>query len=277
MTHTLSLFRGFLTMAALTVMLPAFQASAQPAGETETPPARPGSDRLTVRPMLGVQTMWFNGKYPASDHLFTIGSEDAPLGGGFKGPSNAVHLELELIPNSESIIRIPFSADAFFLKGKTTFAGSSIGALDPQRIYFRHTANIYSLGTGIRAAFFKSPNLYVSAEGRFNYITSTELYSRVFYSRTDSTASELTLTPDPNDHIRLGAYVKVGTQVEFFEPLLLDFSVGYGALNLFGKETDPDKLRNLLVIEPQVQKRFKATEETTLGYIGVAFSVIWRL
>lgn len=278
MTYTFSRLRRLLAVAAIAVMIPAFQATAQTTGATDSTstPLDPVRHGLVVRPMLGVQTMWFNGRSPATDALSPI--EILPLGGGLSGSHNGIHLELEVIPSSESIIRIPVSFDAFFLNGQTTFILSREPDPGTNRFIYRHTANVYSLGTGIRASFFRSPNLYLSAEGRLNILPPNTLGWRLYDPETDSTILENSVLVNKESDIRGGAYLKIGTQVEFFDPLMLDFSIGYGVLNLVGKETDPTKIHNLLTTEPhEPNNRFRPSEERTLGYMGVAFSVIWKL
>lgn len=279
MTPTLCSLPWRLALAAFALILSVLPAIAQPAspGEEDAPLEPAVSDRLRIRPMLGVQTMWFNGDYQVNRPLSPVGDEVAALGGGIMGSNNAVHVEMEVIPAGSSMLRFPLSFDAFFLSGKTTFAGSAIGSIEPRRLTFTHTANIYSIGTGVRAAFLRSPNLYVSAEARFNYIPATELHTRLYSALTDETINERTVTIDSNSYFRIGAYMKLGTQVEFFNPLLLDFSIGYGVLNLAGKETDPKKIRDLLVIEPYDDNNFRPASEMTIGYIGIGFGIIWKL
>ncbi len=233
--------------------------------------ALPAHAQFTLRPAIGLQTMWFNGDYPVRQPISSGTSEDLPLGGGIIGSSNALHLGLELIPDPEGILRFPVSFDAFFLSGKTTFT-TTRPPLATQRLLLKHTANIYSLGAGVSASFFTLPSLYLSAQATLNYIPATTFMAREYRASDDQTLSEVTLNPDTTNRVRGGAYLKIGTQVEFFEPFLLDFSVGYGAVNLFGKETDPAKQRNLLIVDNQIR-----SPEVTLGYIGVGFSLIWKL
>lgn len=278
MTPTLSSLSWRLVVAAVALVLSVLPAIAQPSSPDEGAPLEPAvSNRLRIRPMLGVQTMWFNGDYQANRPLSPVGDEVAALGGGMMGSSNAVHVEVEVIPAGSSMLRFPLSFDAFFLSGKTTFAGSAAGSIEPRRLTFNHTANIYSIGTGVRASFFRSPSLYLSAEARFNFIPPSELNTRLYSALTDETITERTVIIDSNSYFRVGAYMKVGTQVEFFEPLLLDFSVGYGVLNLAGKETQAGKVRDLLVIEPYDDNSFRPSSEMTLGYIGLGFGIIWKL
>ncbi len=277
MTHTFSRLRRLLAVAAIATAIPSLQAAAQGTPpDTASNPLQPVQHGLVVRPKLGVQSMWFNGRYPVSDMLSPV--DTSAWGGGITGPQNAIHLEAEIIPGSDSPIRIPVTFDAFFLSGKTTFTYSN--APDPglQRLTIRHTANLYSIGTGIRGSFFRSPSLYVGAEGRLNIISPNTLETRRYDPDNDKTLAEGTTNVREERDIRGGAYFQIGTQVEFFDPLLLDFSIGYGALNLVGKETDPNKVHNLLVADNyEPNNRLRPSAERTVGYLGVAFSIIWKL
>lgn len=278
MTHTFSRLRRFLAVAAIAAAIPALQAAAQSTPpDTSSSPLTPIQHGLVVRPKIGVQSIWFNGRYPVNDMLSPV-LDTSAWGGGLTGSQNAVHLEAEIIPSSESLIRIPVSFDAFFLSGKTTFTFSN--APDPglQRLTLRHTANLYSIGTGIRASFFRSPSLYLSAEGRLNIISPNTLEARLYNPDNDSTISGSTVTVHEETDIRGGAFLQIGTQVEFFDPLMLDFSIGYGALNLVGKETDPAKIHDLLVADNyQPNNRLRPSAERTVGYMGIAFGIIWKL
>jgi hypothetical protein len=276
MIRTLQSFIAWRACAAgVVLLLTAFTAHAQETNDSlrDNPLAPTGPAHLVIQPSIGVQTLWFNGDYPISRDISpeSATDRDLPLGGGVLGSSNGLHLGLEVIPSSESIIRFPISFDAFFLSGKTTYAASRLTEHPVKRWTFTHTGNIFSAGAGITASFFKLPSLYFSAEAKINYIPSTHLVSRIYNAETNETLSERDIIPDSSAHLRYGAYLKMGTQVEFFDPFILDFSIGYGGLNLLGKNTDPATQRDLMVVDP------RNTPETTLGYIGVGFSVIWKL
>jgi hypothetical protein len=255
MTRTLSNSIRIVSATGIALIVLALQAHAQ----------------FTMRPAIGLQTMWFNGNIPASQDISNGSGVDVPIGGGIKGSNNGLHLGLELIPDPDGIIRFPLSLDAFFLSGRTTFTVSHVP--DPtRRLLLDHTANVYSLGGGVSASFFKLPTLYMSAQATANYIPPTSFQARQYMAGSGKTISDVTLHPDTTSHLRFGAYLKLGTQVEFFDPLILDFSVGYGALNLLGKETDPTKPRPLLVVDSE-----RRDPEVTLGYLGIGFSIIWKL
>jgi len=228
------------------------------------------SAQMTILPQLGLQTMWFNGDYPVRQPISPGSDRTLPLGGGVIGNTNAVHGQIELIPSPESIFRIPVIAEAYFMNGKTTFAFSSSRDPNPKRWLFQHSGTMFSLGTGLTINPLKNRNFYLSFEGRVNHIPSTELVSRVYFTNTGEVIDEQIFEPDTIAHTRIGAYIKAGVQVEFFEPFLIDFSVGYGAINLLGKETDPARARNLFVVDN------RNSPELTLGYIGFGLSVIFK-
>jgi hypothetical protein len=233
-----------------------------------------GNDALaqfTVHPSLGLQTMWFNGDYPVKQPISPGLSRDLPLGGGMMSSNNGLRLQAELIPVPEGMIRFPLSFEYYDLTGKTTFSASNPSETRKKRWLFLHSGSMISAGLGATASFFTFPSLYVSAEGKFNYIFPTTLTSRIYYVDNDETVLERSVHPDSLSESRFGLYMRVGTQLDFFEPFLLDVSLGYGLLNIGGKNTDPATQRNLLVVDNQ-----RHDPEETIGYIGIGFSLIWK-
>lgn len=230
----------------------------------------PACSQTVIRPQIGLQTMWFNGNYPVRQPISPGVSRDLPLGGGVIGNSNGLHLGVDVIPALEGLVRFPIVAEAYFLHGKTTFAASRITDRQTKRWTFTHSAQIFSLGAGVGASLFAGPTLYGQVEGRVFIIPETDLNSRIYYLENDETINETNLHPDTTTRVRYGAYVKVGTQVPFYEPFLIDFSVGYGVLNLAGKEAEPSMQHNLLVVDN------RPAPEVTVGYIGLGLSVIYK-
>ena len=87
MTFISTLLRRLFVIAAIAAILPAAHAIAQvdTAGSDPLDPLGPPTDRIIIRPMLGVQTMLFNGDYQVRRHLSPIGEELQALGGGIMG------------------------------------------------------------------------------------------------------------------------------------------------------------------------------------------------
>lgn len=232
-----------------------------------------GKAQFTVHPSLGVQTMWFNGDYPVRQPISPGISRDLPLGGGMMSSNNGARLQVELIPQPEGIIRFPLSVEYYDMTGKTTFSYSAPTETRKKRLLFRHEASLISVGLGATANFFTLPSLYFGAEGKFNYIPATTLTSRIYYVDNDETIPNglQSIHPSPDPESRIGLFLKMGTQLDFFEPFLLDVNVGYGLVNMAGKDTDPATQHNLLVVDNQ-----RHDPEVTIGYIGIGFSLIWK-
>ncbi len=236
--------------------------------------------QFIVQPSLGVQTIWFNGDYPVSQPISPGVDRTLPLGGGIMGNNPGGRLQIELIPDPTSMFRVPVSIEAYRLDGRTTFSASGPTETRKKRWLFTHEATLISAGAGLTASFFnesaqlrKTPTLYVSAEAKINYISPTDLVSRIYYVDTDEDViPNVTVHPDSVGETRIGLALRLGTQVDFFDPFLLDFNVGYGVLNLIGKVTDPTKQRNILVVESQ-----RRDPEITVGYISFGLSLVWHL
>jgi hypothetical protein len=236
-----------------------------------------GPGAFISRPAIGVQTIFFTPDSPPAQPIFPADDRNL-IGGGFSSSNNALRLTLELIPNAEGMFRIPISFEAYQFIGKTTFSITRGRDKRKVRWLFRHTAEMFSIGTGVTAAFFSKPNLYVTLEGRLNYLPPATFYNRQYYLDNNETVKdtsgrdlERAVTLDEEPMTRFGGFGRIGTQVDFFDPLLLDFSVGFGILNLFGKETDPKASRHILTLDT------RDAPEETIGYFGLALSVIWEL
>ncbi len=229
--------------------------------------------QIALRPSLGVQTMWFNGANDIKQPISPGADRELPLGGGMNGTHPGLQIQLDLFPSAESMFHFPIVLEAYSLVGKTTFAASPVSEPRKRRWLFRHSAEVYSVGAGFTMNFFEGlPTVYMSVLGKMNFIGSSELLSRIYFTDNNETVSERTVFPDSVSKTRFGGYIKVGAQVEFFEPLMLDFSFGYGALNIGGRETDPELQRNLLVVD-----NLRRDPETIVGYLGVGFGIIWKL
>lgn len=264
-----------MTASHIAVALFLLLLSAPTRAQDNTPDTGPGA--FVSRPAIGLQTIFFGADSPPAQSLSPADDRNV-IGGGLSSANNALRITVELIPNAEGMFRIPISFEAYQFIGKTTFSLAPGKDKRKSRWLFRHTAEMFSVGTGVTAAFFSKPNLYVTVEGRFNYLPPPTFYNRQYYLDNDETV--LTLDGEPAEGTvklgtkslsRIGGFGRIGTQVDFFDPLLLDFSVGYGVLNLFGKETDPQSSRHILTIDQ------RDAPEETIGYFGLALSVIWEL
>ncbi|MBS1911630.1 MAG: hypothetical protein JST22_06570 [Bacteroidetes bacterium] len=263
-----------LALLCITLAVPFTATAQQSSPDDEETTSAPAPKRLSaLHATLGVQTMWFNGDYPASAEISPGSADYLPLGGGIKGPNNGIRLGVEIFPQPGGAISFPMAVEAYFLSGKTTYPLTALTERPTKLLTLTHTANIFSAEAGVALTVirFKYQQLYVSALAKANYIPSTSLTARQYYLQTDETLVEHKVVPDSSSHTRFGAYLKFGVRAEFFDPLMLDFSIGYGGLNLLNRNKNAATSRDLLVVDPN------NAPETVLGYIGVGFSIIWRL
>lgn len=229
--------------------------------------------QFAVRPVAGIETIVFNGDNQARRPISPGNDINASFGGGLTSANNAVHLGVELVPDPLGVLRFPVSAEYYWFDGKTTFyVPSDDGRIRQLRLHYM--ANMLSVGTGIKASFFngEKATLYFSGEGRFNYIPATKVTSRQYFLDTGEPATQEQSYVPSGALSRFGAVLKIGTQADFFDPVLLDFSIGYGAVNLAGKNTDVNTQRDILVAEPTL-----TSTERTLGFVCVGLTVIWTL
>ena len=250
--------RRWSAFAILCVLLPSI-------GFTST-----ASAQVILHPSLGLQTFAFTGDGLAAQPMAPEGDRARPLGGGLEGGQFGMRLQLEVMSDEDAILRFPVSLEYFQLNGKSTFGISSRRAIRKQRITFTHDASIISANIGATAAFFDERKLYISGELKGVYLQPTRLYTRLYFADNDSTVRDVEVEPF-DGAFRIGGFLRAGAQLPFFDPFLLDFSVGVGAVNLFLKETDPELQENLLVIEQ------RPAEEGTLRYFSIGISVIWKL
>lgn len=229
------------------------------------------SAQFTQRPSIGLQAIVFEAGTPQASEISPGTDEALSLGGGLRSTNNAARLQLEIIPDEGGLIRFPLSLEYYRFVGKTTFAAS--GPTDPRKVrwLFEHTAEMVSIGAGVTASFFSVPSLYVSVEGKYNYFVPNEIVNRKYYADNGEIQSTGSYQAYKDPASRIGAYLRLGSQVDFFDPFMLDFSLGYGVLNLFGKDASPEAQRNLLVADPRNEA------EATSSYYGVGMSLVWRL
>ncbi|MCE2504038.1 MAG: hypothetical protein J4G05_08280 [Chlorobi bacterium] len=227
--------------------------------------------QVVIRPSLGLQSMAFIGEPPAALPISPGSERELPLGGGIMGAHAGFRLQFEAFFPKNDLLRLPISIEYFMLNGKTTFALSSFQAPRKQLLTFTHEANIATTNIGLTASFFELPSFYVTAELKGVYMFETELRSRIFYSDNHETTASYSSHP-AHGTFRIGGFAKIGSQVEFFEPFLLDFNAGVGTLNLLLKETDPNKRRDILVVDPT-----RHDPEQTVQYFSLGMTLVWKL
>lgn len=239
---------------------------------TQTGSAQEGDPgAFTTRPSIGLQTIQFPANTPASNPIHPEDDRSLGAGGGFSSANNGIRIQLELMPSAKGMFRVPLSFEAYQFLGKSTFVLTRYSAtIRKQFVLTQHDATMYSIGAGVTAAFFDKPNFYISVEGKMNILPTPTYYVRQYFVDTDETLADRRVDLYKESKTRFGGYARIGTQLDFFDPLLIDLSIGGGVLNLFGKQTDPKTQRNLLVVEPLPEV------EQSVSYFGAGLSLIYE-
>jgi hypothetical protein len=127
--------------------------------------------------------------------------------------------------------------DVFYYNGAQSVVGQNY------RFRVEHSNTLVSTFTGFEWSFVEFPlafaRAYVAGEARFLYVGSNTISSQgtnivngeVFnYSNTYTSKSSA---------FRVGAMARIGIEGEIYYPVFLNTSVGYGAMNLLGRDQRP--------------------------------------
>ncbi len=193
----------------------------------------------------GLSTNWIVSDNPAVQRIVanTEGSvlepdQPASIGGAFDGNQIGYGIRLYADLDKQKLFRIPFGFDLFMMRGSQSYIAPNFGVLA------RHSTDLYSFHAGFEYAFVEFPlafaRAYVAAELRGTMVTNDNLYIRLQTINQEGqlTTSERNITGKP-DAFRFGSMIRLGLEGEIYYPVFLNTSVGYGALNLLGRDTRP--------------------------------------
>jgi hypothetical protein len=224
-----------------------------------------------ILPSIGLQTLTF-----AVDTGDVLVKKINTLGGNLSGPHNAFRIQAELLLSKSSILRFPFSIEGFFLHGVETirYQGTPLPPDSKGRFQVNHNAVMFAGNMGIGITWLRLKNIadfYASAEGKVFYIPPSTLSARFYDEATNTDYKTSSNDTHKDTWVRIGTYFKGGIQVPFFEPLMIDFSGGYGMINLLGKNKEAGE-HTLFSIDRAVHQ-----PEQTIPYWGLGLSIIYKL
>jgi hypothetical protein len=201
------------------------------------------SSQIRYRVSAGLSTNWIISDNPAVDRIVAnaSGPESRPedptqLGGAFDGNQIGYGIRAYVDLDKQKLYRIPFGVDVFMLRGSQSFTGTNFGLLA------RHSTDVYSFHAGFEYSFVEFPlafaRAYVAGELRGSMVTNGNLYTR---SRVLGSDSRITTVESnfagKSSAFRLGSMIRLGLEGEIYYPVFLNTSVGYGAMNLVGRDT----------------------------------------
>ena len=185
----------------------------------------------------GLSTDWITNDNPAIFRLSGTGDPSdttAGFGGGFDGVQFGWGIKGFADLDKQKILRIPFGVDWFNYGGAQALNGSTF------QILVTHSMDLFSPYAGFEWSFVEFPlayaRAYIGAEARMTYVAPNTVRIQEDYDtgfrRDTSFSSKEAAT-------RLGGMVRLGIEGEIYYPVFVNTSVGWGVMNLIGRDNTP--------------------------------------
>lgn len=194
--------------------------------------------QIRFRLATGLSTDWITNDNPA---VYTLSGDttkpNRPYGGAFDGAQVGWGLRGYIDLDKQKTFRIPVGVDVFLYRGTQSINGVGYS--------FRvdHASNLISSFTGFEWSFIEFPlafaRAYVGAEARFLYVGDNTITTRGI---TIVDGKEIISQDEYNGKpsaFRMGAMARFGIEGEIYYPVFLNTSVGYGVMNLVGRDERP--------------------------------------
>lgn len=161
--------------------------------------------------------------------------------------------------------RISLGGDYLFLSGGQRMEEKFF------QLIGRHTMNIISLSSGLEYAFATLPlanaKVYAGAEASCSFLENIEFQRQLYYKVFDTLIVQTPTTKQ--SATRLGAAIRLGIEGELLDPLYINMSVAYSAVNLFNRDDNRGEL-----LTPQ---RIGEFQESVVGNMFFSFWLQYRL
>ncbi len=186
----------------------------------------------------GLTTLWINRDNAASKPIFPSNDTSFVLGGGIYGQQPGISLQAIYMFDSNRTYRMTFGGDYFFVNGAQRI----------EQKYFQlivwHSLNILSLSSGFEYSFatlsLANAKIYAGLEGRASFIENTQFKRYLNYRDFDSSETRLLNVKQPTT--RFGATFRLGVEGELLDPLYVNMSISYNAMNLFNRNDNRGEL-----------------------------------
>lgn len=213
---------------------------------------------------LGLTTSWLNGANPAGATIFPKDTINT-IGGGFIGQQPGIAVRGLFIMDSARRFRVTAGLDYIWYTGPQRLEGAGY------TFTARHTIDVPTAVLGFEYAFLKLPlanaKIYGGIEARYAFVSDGTFRRKVVYKLVDKIQDETFSTK--TDVQRLGAALRLGIEGELLDPVYVNISGAYGAVNLLGRE---DTRGELLTPTNLAEK-----QENILGNIFFTMMVQFRL
>lgn len=195
---------------------------------------------LRFRVAGGLSTSWIINDNPATYRIAGNGDPTdttAGFGGGLDGMQVGWGIKGFADIDKQKVYRIPFGFDLWTMSGTQTLQGRNF------EIAVTHDVNLYSGYAGFEWSFVEFPlayaRAYVGAEARVTHVGPNTVRTYEEYSAADPPIIRDRTVSRKEAATRMGAMLRIGIEGEIYYPVFINTSVGWGIINLLGRDTRP--------------------------------------
>jgi hypothetical protein len=186
----------------------------------------------------GLTTMWITSENIARERIFPRSEEEMP-GAGFDGQQAGISLRMLYGIDAVKNMRVTAGLDYYFLRGiqRNQFTSSTL--------FFTYSVDMPTLVLGTEYALLEYPpgdaRIYAGIEARGALTIAKPINFRLVRLKGD-TLIQSGKGEIKENAFRLGGAVRLGIDGEIYDPFYVNFSVGYGIINLVGRDDSRGEL-----------------------------------
>lgn len=192
--------------------------------------------QVRFRVAAGLSTDWITSDNPAIYRLASSQntSPEESYGGAFDGAQMGWGLRGYIDLDKQKKFRIPVGFDYFMYKGAQSIVGETYS------IRVTHENNLAAGLAGFEWSFVEFPwafaRAYVGAEARLLFVGENTITRDSKTLVADSIIQRVEVFNGKPSATRLGAMARIGIEGEIYYPVFVNSSVGWGAMNLLGRD-----------------------------------------
>jgi hypothetical protein len=193
--------------------------------------------QVRFRVAAGLSTDWITSDNPAVYRLASSQNTtpDETYGGAFDGAQMGWGLRGYIDLDKQKKFRIPVGLDYFMYKGAQSIVGETYS------IRVTHENALTAALAGFEWSFVEFPwafaRAYVGAEARMLFVGENTITRDSKTLVADSIVQRVEVFNGKSAATRLGAMARLGIEGEIYYPVFVNTSVGWGAMNLLGRDT----------------------------------------
>jgi hypothetical protein len=215
----------------------------------------------------GLTTMWITNENAAVESIIPRNEDELP-GAGFDGQQLGVSLRLLYGIDKANRFRINTGFDYYFLRGVQR------NQLTSSSIYYTYGVDMPTFILGTEYGFVEYPpgnaRIYAGIEARVVKTIAEPIDLRLVRLR-DNVLVENKRGFVKENAYRIGGAVKLGIDGEILDPFYVNMSVGYGVVNLIGREDARGEL-----FTPNHAPVYSETRESYIHNVLFSFLIQYR-